>query len=234
MNDACFFLDNVSSGDFCMYVEEYPARQIPMRKIETISIPGRSGALHIDQNAFENYTAIYKCYFRGGPQQAKAIKAWLASTSRRRKLEDVYNPGTFRMAKFIGPCEIENTMNRFGRLSIEFDCNPQNYIASGLHPLKYSSGTRLNNLYHFAALPLIKVYGSGAGTLTIGKQVINIKSLNEWVMLDSETQNAYKGTINKNSSIYAPEFPTLEPGENVIAWSGGIEKIEITPRWWTL
>ena len=83
-------------------------------------------------------------------------------------------------------------------------------------------------------MPLIRVSGTGAGNLYIGKYTVVIKSIDDYVMLDSDTQNAYKGTINKNSTISAPEFPVLEPGESGINWSGGITSVEIIPRWWTV
>ena len=46
--------------------------------------------------------------------------------------------------------------------------------------------------------------------------------------------NAYSGLQNKNMDIEAPEFPALLPGENKIGFSGGIQKVEIVPRWWTI
>jgi phage-related protein len=52
--------------------------------------------------------------------------------------------------------------------------------------------------------------------------------------LDSETQNAYNKSMGLNDRIDAPEFPILVPGENVIYFEGGIEWVEITPRWWEL
>ena len=70
--------------------------------------------------------------------------------------------------------------------------------------------------------------------LRIGEYSVQFKNIEEYVMLDCDTQNAYKGTENKNNTISAATFPKLEHGENQIGWSGGITGIEITPRWWTL
>lgn len=54
------------------------------------------------------------------------------------------------------------------------------------------------------------------------------------IYLDSETQNAYNDIGNQNRNINAPVFPTLPDGEIRIAFSGGIERVEIIPRWWEL
>jgi phage-related protein len=82
--------------------------------------------------------------------------------------------------------------------------------------------------------PLITVYGAGAGTLTAGGRTVQLKSLDGWLTLDCDLQNAYKGTQNKNNTIFAPEFPVLPPGESAVTWTGGVTRVEIIPRWWTL
>ena len=68
----------------------------------------------------------------------------------------------------------------------------------------------------------------------MGEYTVQIKALDGYVILDSDSQNAYKGTLNKNGTIYAPQFPVLERGKNFISWDGGITSVEITPRWWTI
>lgn len=90
------------------------------------------------------------------------------------------------------------------------------------------------NPTEFTALPLIRVYGTAAGTLTVGNTVVKIKSITEYVDLDCELQDAFKGITNCNGNVYAPDFPTLPPGGTGISFSGGITKIEIKPRWWTV
>lgn len=54
------------------------------------------------------------------------------------------------------------------------------------------------------------------------------------IYLDSDTQNAYNEYGNQNLNINAPVFPVLGDGEIPVAFSGGIERAEIIPRWWEL
>ena len=54
------------------------------------------------------------------------------------------------------------------------------------------------------------------------------------IYLDSDTQNAYNEYGNQNLNINAPVFPVLGDGEIPITFSGGIERVEIVPRWWEL
>lgn len=231
-----FYFAGLSSADVGIYISGDATFNAPERDIEKVNVPGRNGSLIIDRGRFKNISVSYPAFIRTKFQEnAAAARAWLMAGAQYQRLEDTYHPDQYRMARFSGPIDFDmRFLNRSGEVKLTFDCKPQRFQVAGEAPICYFEPGLLNNLYRFAALPLIKVYGSGAGTLTVGQRVVDIKALDEWVMLDSDTQNAYKGTINKNGSIYAPEFPTLEPGDNVIAWSGGIEKIEITPRWWTL
>lgn len=88
------------------------------------------------------------------------------------------------------------------------------------------------------ALPIIKVYGAGDGTVTVGDITVQLFGLEDTITLDCEMQNAYRengGVLeNMNLHIYAPEFPNLPPGNCAVSWSGGVKRLEIIPRWWTV
>ena len=124
-------------------------------------------------------------------------------------------------------------LNYSAEFTVSFNCMPQRWLVSGSYPMTLTAPYSLTNQY-CPALPLITVYGNGAGALTIGGNIIQISEIDEYVTLDSDTQNAYKGTANKNSTISLASFPVLQPGKTGISWSGGITKVEITPRWWTV
>ena len=59
-------------------------------------------------------------------------------------------------------------------------------------------------------------------------------SSEQHAFLECETEDAYlaDGT-NINPTTSGP-YPTLQPGENTVSWSGGITGVIVTPRWWTL
>lgn len=228
-----------SSDDLRVRVEHYPALPRPARKMSRVSVPGRNGDLIFDEDAYENYIQPYDIYISAErtrlPDPARAVAAWLLAPAGYRRLEDSYEPDFYRMASFDGPLNLENILNRFGRAKLEFNCKPQRYAKAGEHAVAMSeSGGTLHNPYAFTALPKITVYGSGPGNLQVGSTTAQIKAMDGSLTLDSETQDAYKGTQNKNNEIYAPVFPALAPGDNAVSWTGGIERVEIVPRWWTL
>lgn len=111
---------------------------------------------------------------------------------------------------------------------------PQRFLKIGEIPMTLTAPKTIHNP-GMEALPLITVYGTGAGSVTVGGVTVDIKSLDEYVILDCDTQNAYRGILeNKNNTISAPEFPTIPPGESRVGWTGGVERVEIVPRWWVL
>ena len=227
----------ISSDLYNVVVERFPNQPGPSRRYEVIPVQGRNGDLLIDGNAYDNYIQSYDIYFNAEknktPAGARAVRQWLQQPIGYQKLEDSYDPQFFRMAYYSGPTDIENVMNLFGRATLSFTCKPQRWRKEGQFSTLYSFPTKLYNEW-FPALPLIKVNGTGAGNLYVGSYTVNVLSLDEYVYLDSETQNAYKDTLNKNNTIYAPDFPILQPGETLISWDGEIESVEVTPRWWTV
>lgn len=236
MNNGFVFAGK-STRDLRMLVERYPAQKGAARKRTTVPVPGRNGDLHYDEGAFENYQQPYECGFRGDrptPEQAHAIKEWLLSSGTYQRLEDVYDPDYFRLATFAGPLDIENQLNKIGKCVVTFDCKPQSFLKSGEYPVSLTVAGVLWNPTAFAAKPLITVYGSSAGTVTIGNIAVEIKSITDWITLDCDLQHAYRGDVSMNACIKAIPFPELLPGDNAISWTGGISKIEIIPRWWTL
>lgn len=99
--------------------------------------------------------------------------------------------------------------------------------------ITYKKIERINNPTSFDSLPLIKVIGSGSGSLTINGKEISFSQIDDYIMLDSDLKRAYKGDVSKNN-VMTGDFPVLIPGDNLIQFSGGITSVIITPRWWIL
>lgn len=237
-----FLFGEKSTREFDMHVEKIPALKGAIRKRTTVSVAGRNGDLHYVENAFQNYTQPYECYFHGNeptPKQAHAVKGWLLGSGGYQRLEDPYDPEHFRLAAFAGPLDVENQLNKYGRCVVNFDCAPQSFLKSGEFPIDFQSAGTIDNPTDFTALPLIYVYGMGSGTVSVGNAMVTIHEIEDVLILDSDLQNAYRqvgegAPENKNSCIYAPTFPELLPGSNGVTWTGDITHIEIIPRWWEL
>lgn len=218
-------------------VQKYPERTIAKRKYDVVSVPGRNGDLYFSQDAFENVVQEYDVYISAEqeklPTMARKAAEWLQADPGYHELWDSYEPEIFRMAYYSGSRNIENIFQKFGRMKLAFSCKPQRFLTSGKEAKAFSAADTLYNPTAYNSKPEITIYGTGSGTLTINTQTITLTDLSEYIVIDSDLQDAYKGTLNANAKMTG-EFPELEPGANNISWTGGITGISIIPRWWTL
>lgn len=224
------------SDEYGIYISGAGTFNAPKRDVETVTVPGRNGSLTIDNGRYENIEVSYEAYIRQDFRlSAGAARDWLLASAGYRRLEDTYHPEFYRMGRFTGPLDFDmRFLNMSGECTLTFDCLPQRFDKAGEIPVTLSAAGTLYNPYFQTAKPLIRVYGTAAGNLTVGSVIVQIKAIDGYVDLDSETQNAYKGATNCNGNIYVPEFPSLPAGTTGVSWSGGITSVEITPRWWTV
>lgn len=234
-----FWFDGKCSADFGIVASGVNVFNAPERDVEKVTVPGRDGDLILDCGSLKNISVQYPISFsRDFPERAAAAKNWLLSAYGYRRLTDSYDPECFRLAAFSGPIDFDTPFkSRTGESTLTFDCKPQLFLKSGEYPQRFIVPTVLFNSY-FPSLPLIHVYGTGDGTITIGDITVQLFSMVDTITLDCDLQDAYRernGILeNLNGHISAPEFPVLQPGPNKITWSGGVERVEIIPRWWTL
>lgn len=230
------WFDGVCSADYGIYISGENSFSAPERDTATVEVPGRNGALVFDNGRYKNVTITYPAIiYRNFAQNVEAAKCWLLGNHGYCILESDYDPLHYRMARYSGPIDFNTWfLNRAATVELTFDCKPQRFLKAGEMPLTMSRAGKVFNPAPFQALPLVTVRGNGAGELHINGVTIQIFALSDYLVVDCDTQNAYKGTENKNGSIYAPAFPVLTPGENAVAWSGGVTSVELTPRWWTL
>lgn len=238
--------NGISSDSLHVIVEYIPTRKFAKKKINVYSVPGRTGDIIDDEQAFENYTQQYNIFIEGDevtnlPLRARAIANWLMEPNGYAVLRDSYDINSFRYAYFQGPMDIGTWFNIHGQATIEFVCDPHRYLDEGQKVgatlIASSSSDILVNPTSFPARPLINVYGAaeGAGTITISGKSIQVTDLSNPMTIDCATGQCYAGTENKNSSILCTDFPVLGKGSNSVSFTGSdITRVDIIPRWWTL
>ena len=60
-----FTYNGINSADFGCYVANANQFDAPARDVDTIEVPGRNGALTIDNGRYLNQTLTYSLYVRG-------------------------------------------------------------------------------------------------------------------------------------------------------------------------
>ncbi len=233
-----FCLDGRSSLEYGVWLTGEHTEDSPERDVESCPVPGRSGELILDKGRWKDTTLTYPCAIAGDfLSRFSAFKTFLLAKRGMRRLEDSFHPEEFRLVCLTGGITPSVTPHYGGgSFEVSLRCKPQRYLKSGEYPVRFTqSGGLLYNPTGYPALPLLKIFGT-EGVLTIGQAVLTFTEIDEWVELDSDTQEAAKLLANKNSTVVAKDdlYPCLEAGENRISWTGGITAVEITPRWWRL
>ena len=236
MLNETFYLDGIDAQSAGIYLQKSIVFSEAVPNIESKTIPGRNGALIFDTGSYKNRSGSASCFCLQEDVETAISSAgrFLMSKKGYRRLETSNDPNHYWMALVENSPQIEMRLRVLAPFEIEFDCKPQRFVKSGENAVVFTSNGSLSNQYVQTALPLITLYGNGTGTLTIGNCIVEVKSLDGVLYLDSDTQNAYNDNGNQNMNINAPVFPTLPDGDTQIAFSGGIERVEIVPRWWEL
>ena len=228
--------NNKSSADCRIQVAHPPGYAYPERDYTITHIPGRNGDIIQDNGCYKNVERTYEVSFDAPNEDfatyANAVSAWLHSTTGYARLEDSYEPNYYRMATYQESNIFENLYNQAGTAIIVFECKPQRFLKTGDNTITIQNSLTIMNPTGFEAYPLFKVTGT-SGVLTVNGNSITLSSIDDFVMLDCELQDAYKETTNKNSTV-SGTFPVLKPGSNTISWTGGISSVTMKPRWWTI
>lgn len=228
--------NNKSSADCRIQVAHPPGYAYPERDYTITHIPGRNGDIIQDNGCYKNVERTYEVSFDAPNEDfatyANAVSAWLHSTTGYARLEDSYEPDYYRMAVYQESNIFENLYNQAGTATIVFECKPQRFLKTGDNIVTIQNSLTIMNPTGFEAYPLFKVTGT-SGVLTVNGNSITFSSIDNFVMLDCELQDAYKENINKNSTI-SGTFPVLKTGSNAISWTGDISSVTMKPRWWTI
>lgn len=242
-----FIFDGVNSSEFGVYITGKSVFNAPERVVSMVEVPGRNGAIAIDEGRFENIEVSYPagCFADSMEDFAEKVsdfRNFLASRFSYKRITDDYNPDEFRMGLYRSGLEVAAVRyNSAGEFNIVFDCKPQRWLVSGEQSQTFTETGTITNPTLFGARPLLAV--TGAGILTVGQQTMTLiqrvpSSAVLWI--DCESQEAWEevsgGKVSRNDYVQnaGEEFPVLLGGENDIILGSGITQVDIVPRWWRI
>jgi len=140
-------------------------------------------------------------------------------------------------AKIINQIDYQRLL-RFKTANVTFRVQPFKYSTSEVSKkVDITDETSINvyNNGNVVSKPQIKIYGSGVINFKLEGRTIfdyTFSSDDTYVVIDSDKQDAYVGSILKNRRM-SGDFPIFQKGKNTISWDGTITKIEISncSRW---
>ena len=116
-----------------IYVDAAVSYNKPAKNVTNYRIPGRNGALIIDEGTFDNVLISYPVYEKDTfPTEFDQLVNYLASLEGYQRIECSNDPGHFRLGRFVVPeAPTAKRLNRDGFYTLTFDCKPQRFLTSG-------------------------------------------------------------------------------------------------------
>lgn len=168
-----FTLDGHASSEWNIGLSGSGTYGAPARKGESISVPGRNGALWVDDGSFENTIVTYPCWMcEDFDEEFDDFRAFLAAHGDKYyRLTDGYHTNEYRMARWLGPLDPDvSTQNKSGRFDVQFDCQPQRFLTSGeIYVGIDPAGTSINNPTNFFCFPKLRVIGGGRAWVSFSR-----------------------------------------------------------------
>ena len=242
-----FTFDGQNSLNSGIYITGEAVFNAPERVVEMVTVPGRNGAIALDQGRFENIEVTYPagCFASAMSDYSDKVSQFrniLASRYTYKRLVDTYHPDEFRLALYKSGLEVDSVRyNTAGEFDIAFDCKPQRWLVSGETTQTFTRSGTITNPTLFPAKPLLAVTGSG--TLTVGEQTMTIiarSSSSIVIYIDCEAQESWEvvsgAKVSRNDYVQnaGESFPVLSAGTNTVTLGSGITRVVITPRWWRI
>ena len=246
-----FNYDGQDSRDYGLYIISQNAYDKPERDLTFISVPGRDGDLIIDNGGYKNLKLTLKLRLFAEKVENnindlafsynRALN-WLQQTATYHKLIFSYDENYYREACVFSGIKATKRYDDVIDFTVTFSCKPFRKSFEGDKKIIITSNQAFFNPEAFPSKPYMKIIpADGTQDFTIGvhksanyHDYYSFYRADEYVEIDSETMNVFKGNINKNNDYAAVSFPEFKPGINTIAFIGNIASIEIIPRWRTL
>lgn len=168
----------VNSADYGIYIGGEGTFDAPSREVEMVSVPGRNGAVAIDQGHWNNITVTYSAFnyeedLDTFKQKLSDFRNAIYSKVGYQRLTDTFHPDEYRMAICVDPLDIKpvnyTTASQF---ELKFNCKPQRWLTNGENAQIVRNGSAPINPTQYDAKPLLEV--KGYGTITFNGYTIEL------------------------------------------------------------
>jgi len=236
VSDRNFTWRGISSDAYGVVVTKLPPAVIAGRRDEAVVVPGRSGALHRQDGAWEEILLTVECYLPyeqgGSVAPLTAIAAWLQGLDWLT-LSD--RPGLRFRARLTDPVAMAPVMEGFADriFAVSFRCDPFGYEAAPT-VLTRTAPFELVNPGTVEAYPLIQLTATDDVTLTIGGKALSIAAVPGSAIIDVPGGLIYSGTTNLSGSASTDDWPLTIPAGAApvpVSWTGNVTQVTIQPNW---
>ena len=204
---------------------------MPEKRITEITVPGRSGRLHIDEGTYEPIELIVQFNFcqkpNGWAEVMRKIRKWLLAEENQKLIFSDDPFCYYKVSHVRLEDNAERKMKRLGYFEAVFSCDPYTYgtngdMEIGIPCTLYNDGE--------VAMPLYKIKGEGMCTIRVNNISVTA-NVGQELMIDVDRMMAYRGNEMQNTAVSGDIGELkLVPGQNAIQITEGFEAV-VVPRW---
>ena len=216
--------------EYGVHVVRQPEIIRPPERVTFQSVPGRSGSLITleGQDVYDDFILSVECTI-SDTTRLNDITQWLKGSD---KVTFANRQGGFYYAHIVNQIPFEQILrgHPHRRFTVSFRCQPFFYLSDVEDIIVSASGTFINNPGSVFSEPVLSVFLTGDAEITVGNSYFAITGLTGTVTVDTPLMETYK-TYTSHNSRMSGDYPTLQVGQNIITWTGGIAQIVIKPNW---
>lgn len=203
-----FIFNGIRSDDMKIYIEHLPPIIKPPVRYDLIRVDG-SSVIGVDEKGYD----VYEKTVPIGLEEADigAVLNWL-----RGKGQLIFSnePDKYYDVYITSQIDYEKAL-RFRKANVTFLTQPYKHATGEAE----TTSRIVINQGNEDCLPIMTIYGSGKVDLLINGTKQCTITINEYITLDGEEKEAYKGSTLQNRNMVGG-FPVLQPGLNEITFAG--------------
>lgn len=231
--------NGVSCLNYGIHVLSQPPIISPRERIEAITIPGRTGTLTQKQaeEVHDPITLSVTCIIDNTDNnRIQNIVSWISGYGEY----EFYGHGDgFYKGYLSSQMSFDRLVqgNPHKGFSFQFECQPYFYYNSGKTTVTLNgTGVKtLTNPGNVFSKPLLKVYGSGQGTIMCGSSTMLINDIGSsggYIVLDCDAELAYtENPMTLVGTRVSGDWLNIPAGTAYMTLAGGITSVVVTPRW---
>lgn len=227
--------NGVLASSLGIVVNEQPDRIRAKERIESLTVPRRSGVLHRKEgdDVFDAIILAPQCTLMNAAN-ISAVCAWLRGSGKLIFGDDLdycYEATVINqipLARVLDGAEPRS-------FSPTFECQPFRYLTlPAADIIKTTSGQTLTNPGTVASEPIITVEGTGDITLTVGGYTVTLNDLTDGIIIDcvmKECLNLTRSGFLNNHMIDDFRYIRIPVGQSTLSWTGSVTRVTATPNW---
>lgn len=224
--------NGVRSEEYGILAVKRPNIQKASKDIESLSIPGRSGILTVDNERYEPVVIPVEFNFASKENKwsetLRRAARWLSGSGR---LEFTDDTDYFYKVYFVEIKSVERELKRIARFRAEFNCDPFVYLKDGAR--EYGPKNVEYNPY-YTAHPEYLITGEGVCMLTVNGKSMRA-NVGQNLTINTELMMSYRidGTMQNTAVTGDYQDLYLKEGSNQISISSGFQ-LKVRPNWRSL